>query len=89
MPSSRLAKDAFMGEPLSTEEIRTVLGDIEDAKAAAILATGASRAELEEAYLYAQGEGDKVDRAGHPLTGIVAALFDILTADEEEPARER
>jgi hypothetical protein len=28
-----------------------------------------------------RGEGSEVDRLGHPLTGKVARLYDILTAD--------
>jgi hypothetical protein len=87
MPLKRSSGSAPVPHRLSVDDIHSILGDIEDAKAAAILATGASRAELEEAYLYAQGEGDKVDRAGHPLTGVVADLYEILTADEDEPAR--
>lgn len=89
MPSGRTVKNASAHAALSIEDINAVLGDIEDARAAAIIATGATKAELEEAYLYAQGEGDRVDRAGHPLSGVLADLFEILTADEEEPESKR
>lgn len=75
-------------ERVTVAEIRSVIGDIDDAMAAAIEATGASVAELREAYLYAQGYGDVVDRSGHPLTGRVAEIYEILTADEDlEPER--
>jgi hypothetical protein len=75
-------------ERVTVAEIRSIIGDIEDAKAAAIEATGASVAELREAYLYAQGYGDVVDRSGHPLMGRVAEIYEILTADEDlEPER--
>lgn len=73
---------------LSVEDVRSIIHDVEDATAAAIIATGASREELQEAYLYAEGYGDVVDRTGHPLTGHVAQIFEILTA-EEPPDRDR
>ncbi|HEX6980260.1 MAG TPA: hypothetical protein VF342_13260 [Alphaproteobacteria bacterium] len=70
-------------ERLTFEQIRSIVGDIADPKATAIAATGASADELWQAYLYAQGYGDVLDRSGHSLTGVVAEIYDILTADEE------
>jgi hypothetical protein len=69
-------------------DIKQLIGDIDDNDAAAILAVGGTRAELEQAWLYAQGYGDIVDRSGHPLTGAAAQIFEILKSyREEEPAR--
>jgi hypothetical protein len=48
----------------------------------AILETGASSADLEVAVIYARGEGNYVDRRGHPLSGKAAQVSDILAKDE-------
>ena len=48
----------------------------------AVLETGASVEELEVVASYLEGEGNHVDRLGHPMTGKVAQLYDILIADE-------
>lgn len=73
------------------DELTRIVGDIEEAKLAAILALMPSAAEVEEAFLWATGGGDKVDRAGHPLSGVVAQIYEILTIgeEEEEPAPRR
>ncbi|MGZ5917504.1 MAG: hypothetical protein ACXWJ4_09325 [Methyloceanibacter sp.] len=68
--------------PLTSDEIRRLGGPLADNTVAAILATGASIADLEAAVIYARGEGDYVDRLGHPLIGTMAQLSDILARDE-------
>jgi hypothetical protein len=66
-----------------THDIVTLLcGDIGDDKAAAILGTGATVEELEEAIAFAAGQSDVMGDERRPLMGIVAELNDILTADE-------
>jgi hypothetical protein len=77
------------GGCVTLADVRELVDDIDELEATAIIATGATRAELEEACLYARGEGDRVDRAGHPLTGVVADIYEILAAKEDKPARER
>ena len=67
---------------LTSDDIRRLGGPVADNTVAAILATGASIADLEVAVIYARGEGDYVDRLGHPLSGTVAQLTDILARDE-------
>jgi hypothetical protein len=64
-------------------EITTILGDLEAAKAEAILATGATVAEIEEAQAWAAGESDVMGGdLARPLSGIVAAVFEILSTEE-------
>jgi hypothetical protein len=72
---------------MSAAEIRHVAGPLNDEAVAAILRLGPSFEELEVAVRYVVGEGDLVDRAGHPLAGRVAQLYEILSAEEvdEEP----
>ena len=67
---------------LSADEIRRLAGSVADHTILAILETGVSIADLEVAVIYARGEGDYVDRAGHPLSGAAAEVADILAKDE-------
>ncbi len=66
----------------SSAEVRHLVGPVADDTISAILKTGASVEDLEVAASYLQGEGNAVDRLGHPMSGKVAQLYDILTADE-------
>ncbi len=76
--------------PLTHDEVAHAVGDIDDVKLAEIIATGATLEELEEAVTWAS----VINRIGkdleRPLAGVVAEIYDILTADEayEEEARE-
>jgi hypothetical protein len=71
-------------EAISTDELRRILGDIEESRLLAILALRPTIAEVEEAALWNAGSGDLVSRAGHPLTGVAAQIFEILAVDDEE-----
>jgi hypothetical protein len=70
---------------LTPQEIRDVVGDLDDAKIAAILATGANAGELDEAMAWASGESDVTGDLERPLTGAVAQLYDILMTGEDFP----
>lgn len=70
---------------VSQDDLRRIVGDIDDAKVMDILALKPTVAELEEAAIWAAGDGDALARAGRPLTGVTAQIVEILTADEEEP----
>jgi hypothetical protein len=59
-----------------------ILGQMPDARIAAILSTGATIAQLEEAAAWAAGENDVMGDMRRPITGPVAAVYEILTADE-------
>jgi hypothetical protein len=75
-------------QQIKLADVKELVGDIDEVTAAAILAVGATRAELEQAAYYARGYGDIVNRSGHPLTGAAAQIYEILTADEDaEPDR--
>jgi hypothetical protein len=70
-------------QPATLREITEILGEIEAAKAEAILATGATVAEIEEARAWAAGESDVMGGdLARPLGGAVAAVFDILSTEE-------
>ena len=70
-------------QPAKLHEITELLGDIEAAKAEAILATGATVAEIEEAQAWAAGESDVMGaELERPLSGAVAAVYEILSTEE-------
>lgn len=55
---------------------------LDDAKLAAILRTGATLEQVEQAALWAEGASDVVGKARAPLSGVVARVYEILTADQ-------
>jgi hypothetical protein len=67
------------------DDLRRILGDVDDDKAIAILALNPSLTDLETAAIYAAGDGDVLAKSGRPLAGVAADILDILAADEEEP----
>ena len=62
-------------------EVRRVVGPVTDDTICAILKFEPSMEDLEVAASYLRGEGSEVDRLGHPLTGTVAQLYEILGSD--------
>ena len=78
------------GAAATHDDLLRIAGDIDERKVLDILALSPTIAEVEEAAIWAEGNGDVLAKTGRPLTGIPAEIFDILTADEEEeppPAR--
>ncbi|MFQ5973776.1 MAG: hypothetical protein ACE5Q3_15730 [Alphaproteobacteria bacterium] len=69
---------------LTHDEIAAVVPDISDAQAAAIIATGATWRQLEEAVAWATGESDVMGELRHRLDATVASVYDILVAEEPE-----
>lgn len=69
--------------PLGADDVRHLCGDIADWKVSAILAVGASLEEIETAVAWAAGEDDVMGEERRPLSGLSAAVYDVLDADEE------
>jgi len=65
-------------------DVHQILGDMEDSMAVAILALHPSIAQLEEARVWLDGAGDVLGKEHRPLDGVVAEIFDMLAAEEEE-----
>ncbi len=70
-------------------DVRRVSGDILDWKISAIVNTGASIDEVEAALAWAAGADDVMGELRRPLTGNVAAVYDILAADDDDGLEER
>ena len=72
---------------LTHREIVDLVGEIEDAKAVAIIATQGTFKDLEDAVAWAAGESDVMGEAEQPLAGAAAKICEILTAEKEPPER--
>ncbi len=76
-PSLRAEEDA------NRDDIRHIIGDVDDLKAAEILALKPNVADLEEAAIWLTGDGDLLAKDGHALGEIAAQILDILDTPEE------
>ncbi|MEI9421149.1 hypothetical protein O7A70_08225 [Mesorhizobium sp. Cs1299R1N1] len=73
-----------MRTALTKDDVTSVLGPIEEATVAEIIATGASAEELREAWAWLN-EDEALMSEGRPLPGTrVAALIGLLEPEEEE-----
>jgi hypothetical protein len=74
-------------QAIGANDVQRLLGDLDAAKVADILALQPSLAELEEAAAWVAGEGDVPAQEGHPLVGNAAAIFDIAEAQQDDADR--
>jgi hypothetical protein len=72
---------------IGAAELRAIVGDVGEAKIKIIeiLELRPTVAEVEEAMVWAAGDGDLLGKSGRPLSPMASAIAEILTADEEEP----
>ncbi|MBX4869481.1 MULTISPECIES: hypothetical protein [Rhizobium] len=70
---------------MTSAEVVAVLGPADKTLVAEIIATGATQAELAEAFAWANNDEALMGEGRHLPTGRVAALVDLLRFDEEEP----
>ncbi|WP_424139576.1 hypothetical protein [Roseomonas chloroacetimidivorans] len=69
---------------LTGEDVRSILGPVDNHLVARILATGATREELAEAYTWLSNNEAPMN-SGQPLaSGRVAELIDLLEESEED-----
>jgi hypothetical protein len=82
MAQSRTAAEEHQ-TPVTSADVRSVLGEIDDPKVLAILALKPTISDLETASMALSGDND-VYGAGPPLKGVAGEIVALLTADEEE-----
>jgi hypothetical protein len=71
----------------SVDDVRRILGELDEAKLLDILALKPTVVEVERAFIGLSGDPD-IFGAGEPLKGVPGGIVEILTADEdEEPSR--
>jgi len=69
---------------VTREEIIDIVGRINDFRIAEIIATGATAAEVMEAFTWMTADEHLAGDLGKPLSGTVAQVYDILRADEPD-----
>jgi hypothetical protein len=73
--------------PLATaDDIRRILGTLDEAKLLDIMALRATILDVEEASVWLAGDTD-IFGAGQPLKPVAGGIVAILTAEEEEEPR--
>ena len=69
--------------PATHDDVRSILGDLDETKMLPILALRPTVADVEEASFWLGGDAD-VFGAAEPLGATASQIVTILTADEEE-----
>lgn len=70
---------------ISEHELKLIVGNVDETKVVDILKLQPTISELEEAVVWATGDGDVLAKEGRTLTGKVSDIVEILTEDEDEP----
>lgn len=66
------------------DDLRRLVGDVDERKVLDILALHPTISEIEQAALWATGDGDVLAKGGHSLGGTALGVLEILATDEEE-----
>jgi hypothetical protein len=74
------------GALATADDIRRILGALDEAKLLDIVALRPSILDVEEASLWLAGDSD-IFGAGQPLKPVAGEIVAVLTADEEEELR--
>ena len=70
---------------MTSDDVITILGPVDETLVADVIATGATLAELSEAFAWVNNDEALIGE-GRPLpSGRVATLVDLLVSDEDEP----
>jgi hypothetical protein len=72
----------------TVDDVRHVLGEVDDTVLVEILSNRPSLRELGEAALWVRGDGDLEAREHKQLSAVAVAIAEILTREEEEAAIE-
>lgn len=71
----------------ASTDIRKILGDLDDAKIAEILALKPSLADLDDVAVCMAGDHDVLAKSGHHVPVTAARIVELLTDEEQEPDR--
>ncbi len=73
----------------TADDLRRILGELEDPKVIEILELNPEVADLEEAAMCMAGDHDVLAKSGHHVSATAGKIVEILTADEEDEERPR
>jgi len=74
---------AFRNTPATCDDVRSILGNLDETKLLPILALRPTLADVEEASIWLGGDAD-VFGASAQLSATASQIVTILTADEDE-----
>jgi hypothetical protein len=77
------AAQASNRRPATHDDVKSILGDLDETKMLPVLALRPTIADVEEASIWLGGDAD-VFGAVEPLKGVASQIVTILTANEEE-----
>ncbi|MGR8965029.1 hypothetical protein ACU8MP_29790 (plasmid) [Rhizobium leguminosarum] len=69
---------------ITSKDVIAILGPADETLVAEVIATGATQAELAEAFAWVNNDEAMLGEGRRLPTGRVAALVDLLSPDEEE-----
>jgi hypothetical protein len=69
---------------VTRDDIIRLFGDVEDEAVVEVLGLEPTIDEFEQAYVWLEGEGDRLSRTGHPQSERIGRMIDILRVEEEE-----
>ena len=73
--------------PAASSDVRKILGALDDAKIAGILALKPTLADLEDVAVCMAGDQDVLAKSGHHVPLTAARIIELLASDEQEPER--
>jgi hypothetical protein len=93
---NRQTEERTMNKPTPTGEtpavtpgdLQRLLGDLDASTVVAIMALVPSMADIEEAALWVQGDGER-ELEPHQPSGTVEAILDLVAADDDDERRAR
>jgi hypothetical protein len=74
-------------QPAASTDVRNILGDLDDAKVAEIMALKPSLADLEDVAICMAGDHDVLAKSGHHVPVTAARIIELLAEEEQEPER--
>lgn len=77
------AKQTDQNRRATSDDVRHVLGDLDDTLIVRILAEGPSLRDLTDAAIYARGDGDLIARESRELSAGALAVAELLMELEE------
>ena len=73
------------GRPAASDDVRRVLGDVDDARVAAILTLKPSWADLEDVAICMAGDQDILAESGHEVAATASRIIELLAEEELGP----
>jgi hypothetical protein len=73
--------------PAQSADVRNILGDLDDAKVADILALKPSLADLEDVAICMAGDHDVLAKSGHHIPVTAAEIMELLAEADKEAER--